>query len=134
MNSSIKEYVVGADNNFLAGPSAGSRAPDASLRSTSLFELLRHKPFNILIFQNTLHDNNPANAIYKIEPIYPDLIGVHRFIKSEEMNDLFDSYGVKDTAIYFIRPDGYIGFRAFGQPFIELSRYIAYLFNQQNKG
>ncbi len=57
-NNFIEEELIGADAKFLAGPKAGFRAPDAPLKDSTLFELLKDYPFNVLIFQNTDKDQN----------------------------------------------------------------------------
>ena len=129
-NSFIIEYSKGADELFLKGPKAGSRAPDCSLKNVNLFEKLSEKPFNILLFQKTLLDDSQENIISKIEGISPVLIAIQRYLKSEDNQALFDTYGVKNSAIYFIRPDGYIGFRAYGYQFSELWQFLSNLFNK----
>ena len=40
----------------------------------------------------------------------------------------FDRYHVTNEAIYFIRPDGYIGFRCSGFNQAKLSQYLTQLF------
>lgn len=127
-NSFIRECTTGADPFFLKGPKAGFRAFDCSFNNTTLFEKLSEKPFNILLFQHSPLDNHQQNSLRKIEEMNPDLLSVQRYLKSESNQMLFNMYGVNNSAIYCIRPDGYIGFRAYGYQFSELVRFLSHLF------
>src|SRR5262249_6467015 len=49
-NSFIYEKCENASAEFLAGPRAGFRAPDAPVENSSLFELFKLKPGNLLVF------------------------------------------------------------------------------------
>ncbi len=115
------------DNPFIEGPDAGRRAPDAPVNSTTLFELFRKKPVNILIFYDK---TNPEfeSKIQEIEKINPDIIAVHSFIKSPETSLIFTRYGMKSSGVCLVRPDGYIGFRSFENPIDSLLIYLKALF------
>jgi hypothetical protein len=115
-NQFIQEKTDGADAKFLSGPKAGYRAPDAPLGNQTLFELFRQSPCNILIFQE--------NQTQDLQIPSDNWLKVHKFIKSPETKILFDRYGISTSGIYFIRPDGYIGFRAFGAEFDALKSYL----------
>lgn len=126
----VKEETTNADKKFLSTLEAGCRAPDAEFENTTLFEIFRNKICTILIFtklekltelQKTQLDElkNSKNLI-NILPIEYSTIN----------HVIFDRYGVSDSAIYFIRPDGYIGFRSYGLRIDELLNYIDLLIPQ----
>jgi 2-polyprenyl-6-methoxyphenol hydroxylase-like FAD-dependent oxidoreductase len=127
-NTFIDEYVNEADDRFLRGPKTGERAPDVSLSHSSLFEIFREKPFNVLVFQDSANlSPEQENTLKELKTIHPDLIAIHEF-KLSENKILFEKYGVTSSALYFIRPDGYIGFRAFGCKLEKLKVYLDTLF------
>jgi len=126
-NLFVMEKNQGADAKFLAGPQAGCRAPDAPIVHSTLFELFKQKPCNVLLFQTPEH-TAPDNKIAALEQINAEVLGIHQFIKSPDLNTLFERYGITSSGVYFIRPDGYIGFRAFGNELESLAEYLAKLF------
>ena len=129
-NLFISELQDGGDHKFFAGPKAGFRAPDASIFNSTLFELIRIKPNNILIFQNQ-NSAELEKKLQTLEQIHPDLIAVHKFIYSSELKTFFDRYGLSpgSSATYFIRPDGYIGFRSFGKELDGIRAYLNKLYS-----
>ena len=62
-----------ANSKFLSTPGAGYRAPDAPIGNTTLFELFRESPFNILIFLSHEQEKNmfDADQMRRIENIFP---------------------------------------------------------------
>lgn len=114
VNAYIKEDLQDADQYFKTKLKVGERAPDVSFGNVTLFDLLRQKPCCILIF----HQNDlSADIINKLDLLrnhYVDVVGVNFIKHCAETNHAFASYGVNTDAIYFIRPDGYIGYRAYG--------------------
>lgn len=116
------ENIKDADTSFLAGPKAGHRAPDAPVNQTSLFELFKTKPVQILIFQT--QNQVQGIDISNLEKIHPELIAIHTFVKTPTLELLFNRYHVKDSAIYLIRPDGYIGYRAYGNNIEDLIDFL----------
>lgn len=124
-NEFVYEKNTDADTKFLKGPAAGCRAPDAPYGQSTLFEIFGKNPCNILIFQSS--DKSLQELEQKISALEkPDArwIKVHRIIKSPATQLIFDRYGVSTAAGYFIRPDGYIGFRMYGENYQELLQYI----------
>ncbi len=122
----VWEVTTEEDSEFKTGPQAGYRAPDAPGNNTTLYELLKNSKSNILIFCS-----NATNEIKlkKLENSYQDLIRIHQFNKNSNNNLLFQRYGVSSEAVYFIRPDGYIGFRSYGPDLKPLEEYLKKLFS-----
>lgn len=120
-NPFILEQTQNADAAFLAGPRAGYRAPDAPVGTSTLFELFRQKPCHILLLQSPEQSFQPLDELKKI---HPEIIAIHSLTKSPELTCLFDRYGITQAGIYFIRPDGYIGFRSYG---CDLKGLLSYL-------
>ncbi|HVV68172.1 MAG TPA: FAD-dependent monooxygenase [Gammaproteobacteria bacterium] len=121
-NAFIVEKTERADKKFLK-IKAGYRAPDAPTENSSLFELFRQKPFNILLF-NVSDETENFSKVLALIAKYSQLIAVHQFTDSHKLEVLFDRYGISQTGIYFVRPDGYIGFRAFGNKLSLLLKYL----------
>ncbi len=126
-NSFIAEQIQGADAKFLAGPCAGCRAPDAPVDNTTLFELFQKKPINILLFQSQDYFELDSK-IQILQKVRPEIIAVHRFLKSDSLHVFFERYGISTAGVYCIRPDGYIGFRAFGEELDSLLKYLEKFF------
>lgn len=126
----VQEKTDGADSKFLSGPEAGCRAPDAPIYNSTLFEIFRNKPCNILIFRLNQYSQLEHETM-PLEQINPDIIAVHKFIRTPELAVLFERYGITAAGVYFIRPDGYIGFRAYGEKLESLLEYLAELFGRQ---
>jgi 2-polyprenyl-6-methoxyphenol hydroxylase-like FAD-dependent oxidoreductase len=121
----VYEITKGADNIFKKGPKAGYRAPDAPIDGSTLFALLQTKPFHLLLFhEDKINDTSTLEKLNTLEAKYTDWIQIHHFISSLTYTTLFQRYGVTSSAIYIIRPDGYIGFRLYG---LDLSLADAYL-------
>jgi 2-polyprenyl-6-methoxyphenol hydroxylase-like FAD-dependent oxidoreductase len=128
-NQFVYEISKGADSAFKKGPQAGYRAPDAPLNSSTLFSLFSAKPFHLLIFQSKKSTINSAHLKF-IENTYIDWIHIHRFTPSLNNKTLFQRYGVTASALYIIRPDGYIGFRLYGHNLSLADNYLRKLFEK----
>jgi 2-polyprenyl-6-methoxyphenol hydroxylase-like FAD-dependent oxidoreductase len=126
-NKFVYESVKNADAKFLAGPKAGWRAPDAPLGQTSLFEKLKEGFANILIFV----DMPNANRLESIEKFYSPWIKCHLLVLSADTTVIFERYGVSVSGLYFIRPDGYIGFRSSELNTDELLKYLGTVFGKK---
>ncbi len=61
---------------------------------------------------------------------YEDWVKIHCFTSSLPNKMLFQRYGVTSSAIYLIRPDGYIGFRLYGHDLPLLDNYLKKLFSK----
>lgn len=131
LNDFIVEYAMGADAKFLRGPKAGYRAPDSSYRNSTLFELFREAPFNILIFQS--QERSWVSIEKKIADLEMSMgkkwVKIYKISNSPMNQIILQRYGVASEAIYFIRPDGYIGFRSWGMKIAEFEQYLNKLFH-----
>jgi 2-polyprenyl-6-methoxyphenol hydroxylase-like FAD-dependent oxidoreductase len=128
-NPFVLENTQSADAKFLSAPQAGCRAPDAPYGISTLFELFREKPCNILLFQAQAEQTpEQEKQILALEKLHPEMIALHKLVKSPTVKVIFDRYGITSSGVYFIRPDGYIGFRAFGTELESLLQYLHKLF------
>lgn len=126
----VIEAVSNADKKFLKTIEAGCRAPDANYQNETLFNIFKKTPCTILIF------NNPNNRVgdgqeeklNQLKVNSKNLITILNIDYSQETQIIFNRYGVSSEAIYFIRPDGYIGFRSFGLQIDHLLDYLKILF------
>lgn len=118
---------------FKRGPFLGFRAPNAPVNASSLFVLLKNTPFNILYFQTK---KDPVNKFKeKIDSFienYPYRIKIHFFVLSSVNKVLFKRYNVTSSAIYVIRPDGYVGFRINSDNYLLLEGYLKIFFNKKS--
>jgi 2-polyprenyl-6-methoxyphenol hydroxylase-like FAD-dependent oxidoreductase len=131
-NKYVEENTRGADSRFLAGPDAGSRAPDAPLAGSTLFEIFKENHCHVLIFIKTNHKQAliHEHKVKALETAYQKWIKFHLLTKSRDTKTIFKRYHVSNTAIYFIRPDGYIGFRESSLNFDKLSNYLKKLLGE----
>lgn len=123
------EIIENSYQGFKGGPCPGYRAPNAPVNSSSLFILLAQKPINILYFN--AKKEQPDNFIEKINVYlekYKDWLKIHSFILSPVYKILFKRYGVISSAIYVIRPDGYVGFRINSNNHLLLKKYLKIFF------
>ncbi len=123
------EVIEKSHQVFKGGPCPGYRAPNASANSSTLFKLVSHKPFNILCFETK--EEQIDKHIEKINAFiknYQDWMQVHVFVLSPANELLFKRYGVVASAIYVIRPDGYVGFRINSDNYLFLEEYLKNLF------
>ncbi len=113
---------------FKRGPSPGYRAPNAPANASNLFILLTYKPFNILYFQTKKNQTQLIGKLNALIKNYKDWVKVHTFVLSPENKLLFKRYGVISSAIYVIRPDGYVGFRMNADKDLWLEEYLKNFF------
>ena len=129
-NKFIFEITKNADIAFKKGPHAGYRAPDASINTSSLFSILREKPFNLLLLQQGKTQRADLENLKVLADIHPDWVQIHYFQATSDNEVLFQRYGVTSAAIYIIRPDGYIGFRSYGLDLTAANNYLKRLFGK----
>lgn len=108
-----------ADPAFLRGPKAGERAPDAPLEQGTLFELIKGHEANALIFNG----QERAMEVEMLKRLYNGYVRFHA-VEKEKEPELFRRYGMNDKGSCFIRPDGYIGFRSYGEDLRWLKDYL----------
>ncbi|MBS0425641.1 MAG: FAD-dependent monooxygenase [Proteobacteria bacterium] len=106
-------------------PRQGERAPGVFIdKSTRLYDYLRNAQHNILLFAGLSASNEAIEKIKEtqqwLSKTYSDLIKIH-IISTSKLEDFKNSiidvnaavhkrYGVKDNAIFIIRPDNYIAY------------------------
>jgi hypothetical protein len=106
-------------------PRQGERAPGVFIdKSTRLYDYLRNTQHNILLFAGLSTSNEAIEKIKEtqqwLSKTYSDLIKIH-IISTSKLEDFKNSiidvnaavhkrYGVKDNAIFIIRPDNYIAY------------------------
>ncbi|TLY48184.1 MAG: hypothetical protein E6K54_02810 [Gammaproteobacteria bacterium] len=123
------EIIDKAYSNFKGGICPGHRAPNAPANTSDLFTFLAEKPFNILCFK--IREERVNNSIEKINGLiknYKAWLQVHVFVLSSANKLLFKRYGVTSSAIYVIRPDGYVGFRINSENYSVLADYLKNFF------
>lgn len=119
------QVVEGADKKFLSTLGIVYRAPDAPYQNSTLFAKFAEFPCHILIFISgeTLTPLQ-EQQLEDIEKLNNKLIRTLTIKHNSDTQIIFDRYGVSDSALYFIRPDGYIGFRSYGLHIEALLNYI----------
>ena len=90
--------------------------------------MLTYKPFNILYFQTKKNQTQLIGKLNALIKNYKDWVKVHTFVLSPENKLLFKRYGVISSAIYVIRPDGYVGFRMNADKDLWLEEYLKNFF------
>ena len=116
------------------GPKPGDRLPDAPIvregRPTSLHEVLAAPRFHLLLCGAV--DDAQLDRLASLERRYEGVLDVHRLTRDGISGSLHDGegtalgrLGVESTALYHVRPDGYIGFRSGGTDVDELEAYLA---------
>ncbi len=129
-NKFVDENIKNADIAFKQGPQAGYRAPDAPIDESTLFTLLRTKPIHLLVFENKNTKAFYLAKLNNLENLYIDWLQTHLIMTSLANQRIFHLYGVTSSAIYVIRPDGYIGFRSFGSDLTLAENYLKTLFQK----
>ena len=110
----LVEKIQGADKKFLKAPGVGHRAPDAPLVDTTLFELYKQKPFNILFFNVTAVVLN-LDKVLALTAKYPELIAIHQFTYSQPLNILFDRYGISQGEYILLDRTAILDFAPLGR-------------------
>jgi NADPH-dependent dioxygenase len=110
-----RDYVDATDDEVLAGPRIGDRAPDADCAGgQTLYSFLRHPGFTMLALPGSLPRvrtgvSRSATAIARFADRYAGVLRGHAL---EPSADLTRAYGDCDEdRLYLIRPDGYVGYR-----------------------
>jgi 2-polyprenyl-6-methoxyphenol hydroxylase-like FAD-dependent oxidoreductase len=115
--------VGGETRGFAGGPPPGSRAPDAPLlaagQRTTLFRQLSATKHDLLVFGEAMPDElrqwAAANAAW---------VELHQIAASDDDAGLARRrYGVTGPAVYLIRPDGYVAFRAAGDSLAPIAAF-----------
>jgi 2-polyprenyl-6-methoxyphenol hydroxylase-like FAD-dependent oxidoreductase len=124
-NSFISELTGSEESKFSRGPRAGARAPDAPTDQGNLFEIMKDARAHVFSLEI---ENGHLHALRHLKEKYKGWVQFHRFRKNSLNLVLFDRYGIEKSGLYFIRPDGYIGYRCEGQDFEALAAYLQHLY------
>ncbi|MBX2987083.1 MAG: FAD-dependent monooxygenase [Bdellovibrionaceae bacterium] len=117
----VAEDDENADEFFQKGPKAGARAPDAPLDGGTLFNAMKAPKAHVLFF-------SPSAKPPPLPDHLQSLIETHTLSRTPGRETLFERYGVSDSAIYFIRPDGHVGYRTPGSDWHGLRLYLERFF------
>ena len=115
----VRAVIDGADHSFRRALHAGSRVPDVMIGGVPLHEALRGARVHLLAF-------GPCDdaGLAAIQHRHARFVNVHRIRSVPSMRELFETFGVTDTAVYVLRPDGYVGFRSYGPGVAEAEAYL----------
>lgn len=119
----VRAVVAGADDAFRSGLHAGCRVPDLPLDGMTLHALLRGTAVNVLAIGAC-----DEIGLRSLERRYAPAVRVHRIPRSPAVRQVFERFGVTDTAVYVVRPDGYVGFRSYGPSLVDAAAYLDALF------
>jgi len=119
-----------------AGPRAGDRLPDAKVlrgeRPTTLQRELGGPCVHLLLCGSSVDWRERADALRRLHDRYGDALQVSRLERSTAGDFLLDPtgealarLGVRETGLYVVRPDGYIGYRCAGTNLRGAERWLA---------
>lgn len=138
--------VAEEGSSWSHGPKAGRRAPDAVIaRKTAVFDLLAGYRFHLLALSRTPLRSVDIEAITGEFAAFAGATGLdlgthlvaHSFVGRDprlvqpETGSVFTAYGLTGDvmqALYLVRPDGYVAWRAPGLDFAACRRSVAGLF------
>jgi 2-polyprenyl-6-methoxyphenol hydroxylase-like FAD-dependent oxidoreductase len=126
--------VAEGEPRLKKGPRSGDRLPDSEVRvngrSTYLQQALAGPHLALLLCGDSRHWD--ARELDRLRQGYGRLLAMHYLNASgsdgslvDEKGHAFARLGVRQTAQYLVRPDGYIAFRSAGRSFEQLERYLA---------
>jgi 2-polyprenyl-6-methoxyphenol hydroxylase-like FAD-dependent oxidoreductase len=104
----------------------GARAPDAPTNQGNLFEIFKGSSAHVLVFRD---EQQHLSLLRHLKEEYRGFVQFHEFQKTAPNMLLYERYHVDGSAIYFVRPDGYIGFHSQGEDFPALIGYLEHLYS-----
>jgi 2-polyprenyl-6-methoxyphenol hydroxylase-like FAD-dependent oxidoreductase len=118
------------------GPNAGDRLPDAAVelngRATTLQREVVGPCLHLLLCGEADGASLDADALARIGVRYADTVIVKRLARTRATDVLVDAggaalarLGVRDDAIYLVRPDGYVAYRCAGLDLADVEAYLA---------
>jgi 2-polyprenyl-6-methoxyphenol hydroxylase-like FAD-dependent oxidoreductase len=128
-----RDSRLSRDLDDTTGIRAGDRAPDAPCVSTTsgervrLFDLFRGTHFTLLVFGDqpvpaSLDVSPDVLRIYTIRRADTTAIFDHTLVESD--GHASQAYGIRDSALILIRPDGYIGLTGGRNDFQSIKNYL----------
>jgi 2-polyprenyl-6-methoxyphenol hydroxylase-like FAD-dependent oxidoreductase len=126
--------VAEGEPRLQKGPRPGDRLPDAEVRvngrSTYLQQALAGPHLALLLCGDSRHWD--SLELDRLRERYGRVMATHCLSTTgadgslvDQKGHAFARLGVRDTAQYLVRPDGYIAFRSAGRTFEQLNRYLA---------
>ena len=120
-----------SDSFSTKAPQAGDRFPYITSNNTSTFDWLDGTAFQLLYF----YTKRDEEVIVQLKN-YLDLsnleIQFHQFDK-ERNTVFFDGLGIKQQALFIVRPDMYIGYRSGGVDLMDMEVYFSRLLGGAEK-
>jgi hypothetical protein len=118
------------------GPRAGERLPDAEVlrgeQPTTLQRELGGPCVHLLLCGASVEWRGCADVLRRLHDRYGDAVQVSRLERSTAGDFLLDPagealarLGVRETGLYVVRPDGYIGYRCAGTSLRGAERWLA---------
>jgi hypothetical protein len=118
------------------GPRAGDRLPDAAVTVNGRATTLQHEVvgpcLQLLLCGDTDAWTGGAASATHISTRYARTMKVKRLVRSPGPDVLVDAsgealarLGVRDQAVYLVRPDGYVAYRCAGSELAGLEAYLA---------
>lgn len=118
-NSPIVQYISPLKHS----PKPGDRIPNVAIsHSAHLYDSLKNNKHTILLFSGTTADQYTMNTLFSlqkwIDENYPDIANTHIITNTQQTipNTIYDvnnaihkRFKIKNSAIYIVRPDNYIG-------------------------
>jgi len=120
---STLSVTAAGENHFPEqAPRPGERVPFMAIfsadhqRKMSLYSLLHHPYFTLLIFKSTFGPDRAEQLKEEVdaelENYLPQLVHTQIIYPHDENHVLYEQFGINEDAFYLIRPDNYIAYRA----------------------
>jgi 2-polyprenyl-6-methoxyphenol hydroxylase-like FAD-dependent oxidoreductase len=122
-NAFVRDVDQSADDAFRSGLHAGCRVPDIEADGMRLHDLLRSTRVHVFAFGAC-----EEPELRGLERRHFGRLTVHRFVSARRAQQAFAQFGVSQSAIYIVRPDGYVGFRSCGPSVADAAAYLENLF------
>jgi len=128
--------VLEGTPTLVAGPRAGDRFPDADVhrdgRATTLQREVVGPCLTLVLCGDADAWNRHNEAVANVQARHNGLLTLHRLTRSaiagaliDESGEALTRLGVRDSAQYLVRPDGYIAYRCAGMDLRGLDGYVS---------
>ena len=103
-----------------ASPKPGDRVPYNPLRKSFTDGL----SFHLVIFSRNNFSESVSEEINSIAHLYPGLVKINKIPISNDTENIYKQFGIKDRGLYLIRPDSYIAYRSKSLDTAKLKDYL----------